>query len=121
MKKVFMGGLLLALTVGLSGCGGGGKPKDLIIGKWEVDAKDIPKELAGMKPTIEFKTDGTTVMTAGPMTMGGKYKFVSEDDVEVEMSFAGITKKEKNKVKVTADELTTTDEKGKVEKYKKVK
>jgi len=91
------------------------KAKDLIIGKWE------PAGNQGQVPTIEFTKDGKLKITIQQMTIEGTYKFLDDNNVEVEISFMGQTQKEKMKVECTKDEMTTTDSKNKAEKFKRVK
>jgi uncharacterized protein (TIGR03066 family) len=93
------------------------KNKDLIVGKWRAE-KD------GAVMTVEFTKDGAMKLNAEKggqkINFDGKYKFVDDDNIEVEMTFMGQTKKEKNKVAINKDELTLTDPEGKVETFKKV-
>jgi uncharacterized protein (TIGR03066 family) len=96
------------------------KPKDLIVGVWEiVSDKD--------KGTQEFKADGTFIMTpeieGKPVEMKGKYKFVEDEVVELEFTPPGADKPltVKNKVKVSKDELSMKDESGKEPKEHKFK
>lgn len=108
------------------GCGSS-KPKDLIVGKWESTEDKTKGEV------VEFKSDGTMVMTMGDgdkkASMTAKYKFLEDELMEVEMEnpLAGLDAKmpktlsQKIKIKVTKDELTTTDDGGKVIKAKRVK
>lgn len=125
MRKVsFL--LLSALLAFAVGCGAS-KPKDQIVGKWE------STEEADKGNTMEFKADGTVAFVAKmgdkSMTMPGKYKFLEDElmEVEIENPLAALvpgspkTMSQKIKIKVDKDSLTTTDEKGKVEKAKRVK
>lgn len=98
------------------------KAKDLIVGKWEIASGD-PKQ----KGTIEFQQGGNLIITATApveLTIKGKYKFLDEDTMEVELTppVEGADKvTQKVKVKVTKDELITIDEKKKEDKFKRVK
>jgi uncharacterized protein (TIGR03066 family) len=90
------------------------KPQDLIIGKWSsTDPKD--------PGILEFTKDGKLLISAGQIKIEGTYKFNSDTEMEVALTFGGETKKEKLKVKVTKDELTTTDSGGKEDKFKRAK
>ena len=62
---------------------------------------------------LEFKKDGTLKVEAKKegKAIDGKYKFTKDDEMEVEMTFMGETKKETMTVKVTKEELTTKDTK----------
>ena len=96
------------------------KPQDLIVGKW---SREDPKTKE--KIVIEFTKDGKVVIKGTPPDKGkdleitGVYKFITDEKVEVELS--GDKKKETLKVKVTKDELTTTDARDKPETFKRVK
>jgi uncharacterized protein (TIGR03066 family) len=92
--------------------------KDLIVGKWmPTKEKD--------KATLEFTKDGkvTITETVGDkkMEVTGTYKFIADDKMEVELSIGGKTQKETLKVKVTKDELTTTDSMDKTDTFKRAK
>jgi hypothetical protein len=94
----------------LSACGS--SPQDLIVGKWEaVRAKaggaDAPytQVAKAIDMTVEFNPDGTAKMTMMRQTLRGTYK-LNGDDLEWAMS--GITTRAK--AKVTASELTVTDD-----------
>jgi len=107
----------LLLTAG-SALRAADKNKDLIVGKWEAERN-------GAKIVVEFTKDGDMKMKVekGGQTFdaAGKYKFIDDDNVELEMTAQGQTKKDKNKVAVTKDELTFTNAQGKEEKFKRVK
>jgi uncharacterized protein (TIGR03066 family) len=115
MRKVSLA-LLVCLLPLFAACGGS-KPKDLIIGKWE--AADEKEKGVSM----EYKPDGTLTVSMGPIKMDAKYKFTADEDMEVEMNMPGLKEpiKQKLKVKVSKDEMSTTDEKGKVDKFKRAK
>jgi uncharacterized protein (TIGR03066 family) len=98
----------------------GDKPKDLIVGKW------VPEKVEkGQEGSLEFTKDGKIVakFTADGKTIefGGTYKFTADDKMEIELEFMGQKKKETLTVKVTKDELITTDEKDKKETFKRAK
>lgn len=109
----------------LSSCSGD-KPKNSIVGKW--DSIDEAKLAA----TYEFSKDGGCKMImkipgsgdakATEATYEGKYKFVDDETMDLELNFAGRPfTKEQDKVKVSNDELTLTDKDGGVQKFKRVK
>jgi uncharacterized protein (TIGR03066 family) len=95
--------------------------KELIVGKWQPNDKD------GEKATVEFTKDGKVKVVADPYSLDGTYKFVKDDQIEVTMPIAGKESTVKLIVKVTKDELTTTDEtkddkgKEKIQTFKRVK
>jgi len=69
---------LLCLALFLAGCGG--KPKDLIIGKWEpVDSND---KLAG---TREFTKEEMKISIGNSVEVKMPYKMVSDDTIEFTM------------------------------------
>jgi len=92
------------------------KPAELIIGKWEDEKK---------KQSLEFVKGGEILLLIAPdpVPVKGNYKFLEDDLIEVEFAIPGGDKKltDKLKVKVDKDTLETTDEKKKVEKFKRVK
>jgi uncharacterized protein (TIGR03066 family) len=94
------------------------KPKDLILGKWEMSRDK-------QKISLEFAKDGILKVRLTNddknTDVEGKYKFVDDDNMEVELVYMGDTKKEKLKVVVTKEELTTTDGAGKKETFKRTK
>lgn len=91
-----------------------GKPKDLIVGKWQA---------GDMAAVLEFHKDGKLTVTAGGKKIEGTYKFTADDAMEVVLDFGKGDKKTQklSKVKIENDELSTTDEMGKTEKFKKAK
>jgi uncharacterized protein (TIGR03066 family) len=92
----------------------GDKPQDLIVGKW------TPVNEEKVKVVLEFTKDGKISVKAGGMAVNeGTYKFATDDKLEVE--FTGEAKKETLTVKVTKDELTTTDSTNKKETFKRMK
>ncbi len=93
------------------------KPKDLIVGKWTRVAAD-PNE----KGNVEFLTDGSVTMAMDGVLMKGKYKFLEDELVQLELTVEGQNlPAQKLKVKVSKDELTTTDDMNRVDKFKRGK
>jgi uncharacterized protein (TIGR03066 family) len=97
------------------------KPKDLILGKW---SREDPKTKETV--VIEFTKDGKVLIKATAegkkLEFGGVYTFATEDKIDVEINFGeGQKKKETLTVKVTKDELTTTDARDKKETFNRVK
>jgi len=86
------------------------KPKDLIVGKWQAKEKVGDKEIVA---TIEFNKDGTMKVTAEGFNFEGKYKLVDDETLETEVTIAGQTKKDTDKIKITKDKITLTDKNGK--------
>jgi uncharacterized protein (TIGR03066 family) len=102
---------LVVLTNGPPAVAQGGKNKELIVGKWDI----------GMETIIEYRKDGTMTMTIRKVEINGKYKFVEDDTIEVEITFMDKTKKNRLKVAFKDDEMTTTDPDGKTNRLKRVK
>lgn len=117
--------------------GGGGSAKSLIVGKWDMTEKEGKAQKKDGH--VEFTEDGKVLMVESgggqSMKLNGAYKFLDDDNIELEIEnpFADLAKEGKNievkveglkmklKVSVTADELTTTNEKGQVSKFKRIK
>jgi uncharacterized protein (TIGR03066 family) len=91
-----------------------GRNRELIVGKWE--GGDGPQ-----KAVLEFMKDGKLRMNAGAFNLDGVYKFLDDDNIEVGLGEGGQRIAVKLKIKVTDTELETTDEKGKVEKLRRVR
>lgn len=91
------------------------KPKNLILGKWEVTEPEAAKRV---KTVLEFRPDGTTTMSISfegvDHSITGKYKFTEDDLVESETEMTdpatGKTKVLTSRQRVTAtkDSLTLT-------------
>ncbi len=92
------------------------KPKDQIVGKWE------PADAQG-KVVIEFTKDGMVkVSVAGTeVKIEGKYKFLDDENMQIDLTVMGQSKSDKLKVAIDKDELTTTDSQGKTDKMRRVK
>jgi hypothetical protein len=87
-------------------------PRELLLGKWEnQDAKMV----------MAFRDNGSLQMTAADAPeMKGTYQFLADDLLSVTLSLPdGQKLTQKLKLKVTLDELATTDEEGKVDRYKR--
>jgi hypothetical protein len=86
--------------------------KSSIVGKWQ--------EIGGDE-TLEFFKDGTISAVSKGMTLGGKYSFVEDNRMKLELGGIGalagpmiIT------VSISGGEMSLTDPKGKVSRYKKI-
>jgi hypothetical protein len=107
--NMLRGIVVASLFFVIVGCGGGSKPKDLIVGKWKATEKK-----GGIEMTIdtEFTKDGTLKMSVAGMTINGKYKFI--DDNNFEMSVG--EKSQKVKIEsITKEKMVTSDQDGKTE------
>jgi uncharacterized protein (TIGR03066 family) len=94
------------------------KPESLIVGKW----KPAKQKKEG---TLEFTKDGKLLIKIREpdkkeIEVAGTYRFLPDGQMEVELAYQGLTKKEKLKVKVTAKELSTTDSKNKNDLFQRV-
>jgi uncharacterized protein (TIGR03066 family) len=88
--------------------------KDLIVGKWE------PKQMNGA--VVEFKRNGTLVVTAAQFNMEGTYKFLKNDQVELNLAIGGADQKVKLRIKVTKGELIATElDRNTTESFKRIK
>jgi uncharacterized protein (TIGR03066 family) len=87
------------------------KNQALIVGKWDI----------GMNTVFDYRKDGTMLMTIGNIEIPGKYKFVSNDTIEVTITVMGKTKSNRLKVVIKGDEMTTTDPEGKSNKLTRIK
>jgi uncharacterized protein (TIGR03066 family) len=121
MQKVLVLGIaaLFALGLFLAPLQAADKPQDLIVGKWERKEDKV-------SVILEFTKDGKLkVKATGPdgqtFEISGTYKFTADDKMDVEMTFNNEKKNESLKVKVTKDELTTTDSSNKAETFKRSK
>jgi uncharacterized protein (TIGR03066 family) len=92
------------------------KASEAIVGKWEPQDPN-----AKGKATLEFLKDGKMKIAFGDIMIDGTYKFVSDDTMEVKMTFGGETKTEKIKVKVSDKEMEFTPSNGKTEKFSRLK
>jgi uncharacterized protein (TIGR03066 family) len=90
-----------------------GKAGDLIIGKWQnLNEND--------KSVLEFTRDGSLLVTVPDgLPVRGTYKFLDTDRMQVELEVAGMKITQKLTVQVTSDQLTTTDEALKVDRFKR--
>jgi uncharacterized protein (TIGR03066 family) len=113
MRVASLPGLALFLLVLSSapGTAQANKNKELIVGKWDI----------GMSTVFEYRKDGTMLMTIGKVEVPGKYKFVNDDTIEVEITLMGKTRSNRLKVVIKEDEMTTTDPDGKSNKLTRIK
>ena len=79
---IFTGLFLLAAALVLSSCSK--KPRDQIIGKWNVQ---------GQPSIIEFRKDGTVMNGDDAKAAPSKYKFVDDSHMEMQMSVPSGTNK----------------------------
>jgi uncharacterized protein (TIGR03066 family) len=87
-------------------------PRDLLVGRWENEQNP--------KNTVEFLKDGSVVLKDGAVEMKGTYTFLSEVNIEVNLKHMGQEISQKLRIKVTKDELVTTDTEKKEEQFKRI-
>ena len=112
--------LAIVLLIGPAAVLAADKPKDLIVGKWE------PLSENGKGFVAEFTKDGKVVITGKKdgqdLKVEGTYKFLSDDEMELNLEFMGEKKTEKLKItKIDKDEMVTSDSTQKEEKFKRLK
>jgi hypothetical protein len=89
--------------------------KELLLGKWaSTEGKD--------KASLEFLPDGSAIVAMpGSPPMKGKYRLLDDGMLEVELTLpSGEQTIQKLKIKVSKEELTTTDEKNHVDRFARV-
>jgi uncharacterized protein (TIGR03066 family) len=107
MRYVLFG----CLVATIAGCSS--KPKDLIIGKWKGPENKDAKSVQG---TIEFTSDGKVIMSAEGKSLEGKYKFLDDNNMELEASMLGKSMTKKVKIEsITKEKLVTSDSEGRAE------
>jgi uncharacterized protein (TIGR03066 family) len=118
-RLAVMASLVVILAASLSPLRAADKPKDLIVGKWK------PTKEKDKDSVLDFQKDGKLKITLNAeLSIDGSYKFLDDDTMEVELTFKGKTDTIKMKVKVTKDELITTQDKNgkkKEDKFKRIK
>jgi len=128
MRTVLGGAAVLALACGVSLAAGQAKVDGKkLVGKWvpapDKDKKDKSDKQTAM--TIEFTADGKVSMTVG--AAGAEYKAegtykLAADKLTVQLRVGDADVKDTLTVKkLTDDELTTEDSKGKVEALRRKK
>jgi WD40 repeat protein len=87
-------------------------PRELLLGRWESQDGE---------GTLAFDKDGSvTLAMAGAPEQKGTYQFLNEDIIKVSLPLpGGGSADQKLKVQVGKDELVTTDESNKVDRFKR--
>jgi len=96
------------LLITLSGCGNGGQ--DPVVGKWQ--------EVGG-NDRSEYFADGTAIFNDGSMSLSGKWQRLEDGRLKVEASFLGMPVAEVYQADTHGDEVTFTNSKGKVQRYRR--
>ena len=83
-----------------------------IVGKWQ----DVKRA-----ETMEFFPDGTVAAKAGGMSMAGKYTFLDNERIKIELGgMAALAGPMIVKFVISGNELTLTDQDNKMTKYRRV-
>jgi uncharacterized protein (TIGR03066 family) len=111
-------GLLVLGFLNPPGLHAADKPEGLIVGKWKL----VKPKVEG---TLEFTKEGKLLIKfrdrdKKEIEVTGTYRFLPDGQMEVELTYQGLTKKEKLKVKVTAKDLATTDSKNKNDLFQRI-
>jgi hypothetical protein len=110
MGKTLGFGLGIFVVCALSGCGGSSKRQAMIVAEWDVTQKVGTREITGK---VEFRKDGSMTTRAMSMKMESKYKFIDDQNIEIEMSVAGRKMTEKNKIEsMTKKQMVLVDPQG---------
>jgi uncharacterized protein (TIGR03066 family) len=110
MRKVFGFGLVVFVVCAFSGCGSTSERQALIVGKWDVRQKLGNREISGK---VEFRKDGKMTTEAMGMRLESKYRFLDENNIEVEMCLGPMKMTEKNKIEsLTKTQMVLVDPKG---------
>jgi hypothetical protein len=91
-----------------------GKIPKLLLGKWEsVDPKQ--------PGTVEFRRDRTAIVAMGDEPeIHGTFNALGEDVIEIHLDLGGSPITQKLKIRVGKDELVTTDEANKVDRFRRI-
>ncbi len=100
------------------------KPQDLLVGKWK--GKEKMDDGTSADLVLEFTKDGKMKhiteppKPSPPVTLEGTFKFLDDTSIETEIRIGNASLKEKQKIVVTKEKLTETDEKGKTTEFTRV-
>jgi uncharacterized protein (TIGR03066 family) len=110
MRKILaIAPLLFAVGI-LSGCGRLSERQSMVLGKWDVRQKFGGRDIAGK---VEFRKDGTMTTEAMGKKIDSTYKFLDDNNIEIEMSMGPVKVKEKNKIEsVTKQKMVLVDPHG---------
>lgn len=108
IKNLLLSSVILLSLLHLTACSG----QKNIVGKWQ--------DVQGTE-SMEFFKDGTVTAKAGGMSLGGKYSFVDDERIKIELGGMGaLAGPTIAKVAISGNELTLTDENDKPTKYRRV-
>lgn len=104
---------LLMVTLWCCGCSCSSGPKGREIGKWSSADGSV---------TLEFTRKGGMTTTLGNASVLGKYKWVTDTTIEVDMPMAaGVSQKEPRTVSFEDGKLSLTDDKGRTTTFSRSK
>ena len=117
---------VLILSIGVNNALGEDEPKDLIVGKWQ------PTTEKGKDYVFEFTRDGALKVSDKSgnkeLTFTGKYKFLKRDQIQIVLDITDpdtlqtTTKTQRvTIVRISRDDLTTSDEMRREESFKRLK
>jgi len=88
-------------------------PEKTILGKWkEIDKTEV----------IQFYKDGTVNVIDKGISLGGSFKCIDHQHIKMELGSLGVLAGPMvYTVSVSKDELTLTDSRGKVSRYRRLK
>lgn len=119
IRGMVLGGVALAMMTLVATAAD--KPKDLIVGKWEMVVKvKIKDETKEIKLELELTKDGKANMKTPQGTKTATYKVVDDKTMELTSKMGDKEKTDKLSYKVTKDTLEIT-EKGRTMKFTRVK
>jgi hypothetical protein len=103
-------GLGLLVVIAVSGCHRPSKREAMIVGEWDVTQKFMNREISGK---VEFRQDGSMTTQAMGMRMDSTYRFIDDNNIEIEMSVMGKKMTEKNKIdSITKNRMVLIDPQG---------
>ncbi|MCS7167468.1 MAG: hypothetical protein RMI91_04365 [Gemmatales bacterium] len=87
-----------------------------IIGQWQPVEED-----KFTKVLVEFSRDGQLLITINGKSIMGKYRVLSDNEVEVTLDAEGKVVVEKLQVTISNDQMTTIDSKGQKDVFRRAK
>src|SRR5215813_12455888 len=116
MKKIIASLVVISVAALLISCSqkSSSSADSPIVGKWQ--------QMGGDSGIFEFFKDGTVRAISGTISASGKYSFLETDRMKIELSGVGVGVPPGPllvRVSMSGDDLSLTDEKGEVSKYKR--
>ena len=102
--------LIAIVAIFLTGCGGGKKAlKDQVIGKWECTGSALTGDTTTTL-TFDFKKDGKAQISTSGITLDITYKWLTDTQMEITMSFMGESQTLTPEVAVNGNKMNLTVE-----------